>query len=327
MESVRIGAARATGVLCFALILSACSDNGGEQFAVEQRHGENSAVQFTVKLSKTEVTPADRMILVLEARAEEEYDVVFPDIGDQVGEFTVVDAEPEERRLQSDGTLVSTRRYTLEPPLEGEYEIPAMEISFGTENGNHPFGLSTDPVSVTVDSALPPAVGEQEIEDIEGPVSAERNVPLLIGIGGGALAVLALIGFLVVRGVRSGAMAPKKKPKPSWQQAEEELDALLAEDLIGQERVEEFYNRITDILRRYVEQRFEIRAPEQTTEEFLDEARRSEDLAEHRESLETFLTHADLVKFARYNPQQSEIDNAVTACRTFIDQTKPGAGR
>ena len=89
--------------------------------------------------------------------------------------------------------------------------------------------------------------------------------------------------------------------------------------------MEEFYTRITQILRHYVEARFHIRAPEQTTEEFLEQARTSEEIAAHRETLETFLTHADLVKFARYMPGPEEIGNAVSACRTFIQETKPGA--
>jgi hypothetical protein len=309
-------------LLAVGLLLAGCGNGGGEQFAVEQRYGEDAAVEFRVRLSETEVTTSEQLTLVLETRADERYEVVFPEIGEQLGEFAVADQEPEERRLQDDGSLVSTRRYTLEPPLAGDYEIPEMELSFGTEDGQYPFGITTDPISVTVTSVLPPAVGEQEIEDIEGPVEPDRNLPLYIGIGAGALAVLALIGFLVVRGVRHGTLTPAKKPVPSWVRAEQELDQLLAEGLVEQGQVEAFYTRITDILRRYVEERFQIHAPEQTTEEFLDQASRSEEVSGHRESLEHFLTHADLVKFARYTPEQSEIDNTVEACRTFIAETR-----
>jgi hypothetical protein len=81
------------------------------------------------------------------------------------------------------------------------------------------------------------------------------------------------------------------------------LEHVQHQDLMGQERIEEFYVRVSAILRRYVELRFGLRAPEQTTEEFLVSALATGGLiAAHRDLLETFLQHCDLVKFARHRP-------------------------
>ena len=77
------------------------------------------------------------------------------------------------------------------------------------------------------------------------------------------------------------------------------LERLQRQDAIRQERIEEFYVRVSTILRRYVELRFGLRAPEQTTEEFLVSVLATGGLiAAHRDLLEAFLRQCDLVKFA-----------------------------
>jgi len=60
-------------------------------------------------------------------------------------------------------------------------------------------------------------------------------------------------------------------------------------------------------VRRYLEDRFRLRAPEMTTEEFLQAAQQNPQLPrEHRSSLGRFLTEADMVKFARHIPELEE---------------------
>ncbi len=79
--------------------------------------------------------------------------------------------------------------------------------------------------------------------------------------------------------------------------------------------VEEFYTRLSDIVRHYIEDRFGLRAPERTTEEFLAEATLP---AEHMALLGAFLQEADLVKFARHRPGRQDMERAFAAAETFI---------
>ena len=86
--------------------------------------------------------------------------------------------------------------------------------------------------------------------------------------------------------------------------------------------MDEFFVELTDIVRRYLEQRFDLHAPELTTEEFLDIAASSPDLTgEHRGFLQTFLRNADQVKFARHVPAENDVNNMVLAVREFLSQT------
>ncbi len=83
--------------------------------------------------------------------------------------------------------------------------------------------------------------------------------------------------------------------------------------------VEEFYTRLADIIRHYIEGRFGLRAPERTTEEFLATATLS---AQHMHLLGEFLQEADLVKFARFRPGEPEMKRGYAAAEKFVRETK-----
>ena len=87
-----------------------------------------------------------------------------------------------------------------------------------------------------------------------------------------------------------------------------------------------WYVELSDIVRRYIEGRFGLRAPERTTEEFLLEAGRSAELgAPHRELLSAFLERCDRVKFARYSPGDGESRDALDVARRFLQETGAAA--
>ena len=113
-------------------------------------------------------------------------------------------------------------------------------------------------------------------------------------------------------------------PPHEWAFAE--LQRLAADKLVEQSRFQEFYFRLTDIARRYIERRFSIMAPEQTTEEFLRATRADPILtSDHKDLLGRFLRAADMVKFARHEPTGEEADAAFAAGRGFVEQTAPVA--
>ena len=80
---------------------------------------------------------------------------------------------------------------------------------------------------------------------------------------------------------------------------------------------------VFDIVRRYLEGRYGVRAPELTTEEFLQEAQRAAALAaNHRELLSAFLERCDRVKFAGYRPDSDESMATLKAARAFVEDTR-----
>lgn len=115
----------------------------------------------------------------------------------------------------------------------------------------------------------------------------------------------------------AAALAP---PIPPHVRARRKLQEALA--LIGQPRP--FCIMVSDALRVYLEERFEFRAPERTTEEFLHELQATRLLsAEQKQSLGEFLQQCDLVKFARHEPHQAELQQLHQSALRLVDETEP----
>ena len=81
---------------------------------------------------------------------------------------------------------------------------------------------------------------------------------------------------------------------------------------------------VSDTIRFYLEERFDFRAPERTTEEFLRELGGTDLLApEQKESLGKFLESCDLVKFAKYEPRENELRELHGSAVKLVEETEP----
>ena len=145
-----------------------------------------------------------------------------------------------------------------------------------------------------------------------------RPQTLLRYLGYAVAGALALCGawFLfrwIRRRVRLVRMAPRER-------ALLELKELLERHLPQHGKVKEFYVELTRIVRRYIERRYRVRAPEQTTEEFLHEATRHPSFTPDTLSrLTAFLTAADMVKFAGITVTEATIAGSTDAARQYIE--------
>jgi hypothetical protein len=109
-------------------------------------------------------------------------------------------------------------------------------------------------------------------------------------------------------------------PVPAHIRAKQKLEEALA--LISQPK--EFCILVSDTIRFYLEDRFDFRAPERTTEEFLRELSATDLLTvEQKESLGKFLESCDLVKFAKYEPGENELRELHSLAVRLVEETEP----
>lgn len=110
-----------------------------------------------------------------------------------------------------------------------------------------------------------------------------------------------------------------------WAAALLELAELRNSFRNGKTRPEICFVQLTDIVRQYLENRFHLHAPRQTTSEFLDELNQPSGILPepHRPFLREFMTAADLVKFARLDPDEHLLSAALEKAETLIIETKP----
>ena len=181
-------------------------------------------------------------------------------------------------------------------------------------------------LSLEVVSSLKP--GEQELRPAKGGLARWPAPPsrwlwiALAGLTALAAAFLALRKFLTTpRTILH--LAP---PVPPHQLALDALADLRAKGWIEALKIEPFYVALSYIVRRYLEGRFGLRAPERTTEEFIRDALTSRKLTDaHRDLVAGFLEQSDLVKFARHAPGQPDMHNALDSAERLVRETMPAA--
>lgn len=161
------------------------------------------------------------------------------------------------------------------------------------------------------------APGLADIRGIRGPV----EIPTYWWIA--ALAVAVLAGALIWWWLKKRKKAAPVAPRiiiPPHRKARERLRA--ATELISDPYA--FCSLVSDVLRIYLEERFHLKAPEQTTEEFLADIRNTGTLDEQQQELmQDFLNRCDLVKFARAEPTEKELRGLLDAAELIIEQTEP----
>ncbi|MBN2446132.1 MAG: hypothetical protein JXO22_05380, partial [Phycisphaerae bacterium] len=88
----------------------------------------------------------------------------------------------------------------------------------------------------------------------------------------------------------------------------------------------EYYFRLSEIVRAYIEARFLIAAPDMTTEEFLSTLARGDAIlpGEHVGRLRPFMEACDYVKYAALTPDVDAAVQALGTARNFV-QTTAGA--
>jgi hypothetical protein len=278
-----------------------------------------------VRLSKGKITIAETVLLEFETTIGPEFEVQMPKVSKELlKDFGIVDWQSFGSRLDENNNVISRYQYRVEPFLSGRYEIPSFTFDFYDVNDpeNKKHQLFTDAIDVEVTSLLGEDRADLTIEDIEDVI--EMPAPPSYWWAWTA-AITAVIGasaaLFYLRHKRIAELV--RVFKPAHEIAYDRLRALVKDDLIKQGKIKEFYERTSDILRHYIEHRFDLRAPERTTEEFLIELQWTDALAESdKKDLGEFLSHCDLVKFARHSPTAEQIQQTFDLVKAFIEKTK-----
>ena len=282
---------------------------------------QEDPITVTTQVDQKTISIGDKIRYTITVDAEPELKVEFPQFGENLGGFAIKDfgqVEPKKHK----GRMVYQQWYLLDTYTTGSYTIPAPVIRYTDKDGTKR-EIEGKEVTVEVKSVLE---GEepQDIKDIAEtvnlPVSYTRFILWIIV----ALVVIAggITTFLLLK--RRKKAQEEIVKKPAHVIAYEQLEKLMSSGLIEQRRIEEYYILLSDTIRTYLENRFGLKAPEMTTEEFLNVTANDSNLKdEHKLLLSNFLMHCDLVKFARYGPDEGEMKSAYESAKRFVDETIP----
>ena len=137
-----------------------------------------------------------------------------------------------------------------------------------------------------------------------------------------AIVLAIVIAYLVKKPALEREPPP---PPPAHETALASLNLLRNSGMIEARDFGPFYVAVSDILRTYIEGRFQLDAPEMTTEEFIGAAAESHALnSEHHLLVKGFLEECDMVKFAKLEPDDAAMLRVWEAAERFVKETIPG---
>lgn len=316
-------------LLFIAAVLFVSLAARGEERQVKSADGSIEAVCTITGKSGLIAETVEMTITVRQSTSdgEEPAAVQPPEFGSRYGDFDVagVKSTPEiiAARAAQWGWVVS-----LEPVRAGQAVLPPIPItvthSDGTSEtlllpaGTFPITSIHDPDSANLDALSAPRA-------LKGPFPWRQ---VLVFCALAAILAAAAGLYLILRGHAGLRASEESIPELSpSRKALRDLDILVASGL-AKINIAEFYLHLTRIVRTYIEETTPLMAREQTTEEFLRAARACPGTLDdrQRQALGEFLEFADLVKFARFQPTEEQIDDGVDKARRFVSET-PGEAR
>jgi hypothetical protein len=299
-------------------------------------------VTLTLTFSPAEVEVSKRARLEIRVTANEGTTIQVPDyerneeLQAHRFEFRVQLAGPPESHEQG-GKRESVYRYNIDFFLPGEYELPPARLTYAAAKLNDSTGeasgaaaanakeVKTESIKLTARGASGKEFSPEELSKIQMPGPVELKKPFDWRTPIAAVIALIILAAILRAWLRRRAEIAERivvVPADVW--AKREFAKLLGESLLERKLFKEFYYRVSGIVRGYIERRFALAAPEMTTEEFLSAtAEDSRFACETQWEFRQFLDACDMVKYAKYAPQDAEAQAVLRTAMDFVERTKP----
>ncbi len=260
------------------------------------------------------IDPGRSVFVTLTLKTPPSITVAPPDLRSRVRGFSLAEDFVGEPVSQSDGSVVQTVNWKFIPePCADEYKIAPFAV---VPKGLSDLGFVAGPVYFERPPVRETVTGGFEVDPQKDlpPLSWKLvgfGALLLVLLGGVLTGVYYLVRYLARR-VKEHRMSPIER---AWA----ELDRLLKRELPRRGKFKDFYVELTLVVRRYIQRKYGIRAPNLTTEEFFAEVRKSEhSQGAQPKGLEGFLESADMVKFAGVEATAEMVSSATESARNYL---------
>ncbi len=235
--------------------------------------------------------------------------------------------------LKADTTdLGNNRRQIMQDLIiqsfdSGLYQLKPIHYISGNDTAKSA-QLTLKVVPVLVDS-LKAIHGNADVSDLESKwwdflpdwITEDRNwVWIAIAI---AIIIAGIICAILLTKKGRQIILPAKKPIPPYEYAIMQLNELKDHHLWENGQEKEYYTRLTEILRDYLERRFGINAMEMTSTQIIEHLSQNQETKEPNRYMKEILQAADFVKFAKVKPESDDNVKAFNSAMQFVEDTKP----
>ncbi|PKL85671.1 MAG: hypothetical protein CVV22_07150 [Ignavibacteriae bacterium HGW-Ignavibacteriae-1] len=281
--------------------------------------------QIKVSADTNNVLIGEHVKLTFEYLGQSDDKVTFPILGDTLGPYDIIEIGNIDTS-KSDRNLILKRIVTVTSFDTGMVFLPSIPFVYERQDYDTAFVANSDELAlyfatVQLDTAA-------DLKDIKGPIEIPitfaEMLPYILGGLGVALLIVAIV-VLLKRRKRKVKTPIIEKYDPTIPADLEALQALkeLENKKIWQQGRHKFYHSdLTDILRTYIHRIYDINAHELTSDEILSELQSKEPSPEALDILQKILSIADLTKFAKFTPSDTQNHDSMTMAVAFVNQTK-----
>ncbi len=287
--------------------------------------GISQGITVEAKLDTSIIMIGDQIKFYLHVEQDRSFVVDMPLFADTlVKDVEILERSRIDTTYLSDKILKLSQEFTITSFDSGFHVISAIPFPF--RNTNFEDTIESRPLVLGVYTFQIDSI--QGIADIKHPLNTPftfKEALPYIGIGFGSLLVISLIIWLIWFFSRKEVQTVKREiPKePPHVIALRDLDKLADKKLWQQSKFKEYHSELTEIIRIYIEFRFQIMAMEQTSDEVFQQFERNGLLSgDQFEILKQMLTLADFVKFAKYHPVPDENELSLKHAYDFVMKTK-----
>lgn len=283
-------------------------------------------IKYGVALERDSIWLGDQINLFLMVEQPAGIKVGFPLLADSIQKIEVLQKSKIDTTKLDGAKLQLKQSYLITCFDSGVHNIPPFYFII-LNNGQVDSARSNDLRLYVKFPSVDLKKGPADIKKpFSAPVTFKEIAPWLLWI-----VLIGAILFLAIYAInRRNKNRPlfQRPPKPKLSAhviALKELDKLKTEQLWQQDKVKEYYTRLTNIVRVYIEDRFAVPAMEQTTFEILSAFKGNGsqlDTKAYNELLE-ILEVADFVKFAKLSPLPDVNQNMLTFAYLFVNGTTP----
>ena len=245
---------------------------------------------------------------------------IQPLAADSIGGFALLGRTPLQPTTDTTGTI----DFVLARYDSGDAVVPPIPFMYFIGGDTASRVALTNQIRVTITTVPLDTTGE--IRDVKPPFSIPISLEEIALYAGIALltAAVAFFGYRFWKKRRARRKGEVYAPpsRPAHAIAMEELALLKEKQLWQRGLVKQYYSELTEVLRRYFENRYRLPALEETTDEIVAGLSGQAVDGPVVASAESILRRADLVKFAKYQPVMTDHEESIAGVYSIVDQTR-----
>lgn len=283
------------------------------------------AVLDTAKLRIGEQAKVD---IYLSYTANKNLKIQWPSIGDTITEkIEVVSVTPIDTTFpdkSNSSKILQHQQITISVYDSGYYAIPGFKF-YVNDDTAHP--IYTKPLFLEVHT-VPTDSSATKTKDIKPPFEEPFNWEWYIeyaywGIGFLAVILITILLTIYYAKRQNNIQLEPEKPKvPAHITALASLERIREESVWKEGNIKEYYSQISDAVRLYIEERYNVNALESTTDEIMLAFRTQVVDKDSKDKLQQLLMLSDLVKFAKLFPVETEHNFTIQNAFDFVNGTK-----